>query len=60
MTEFIQQYAGSFAVGAVLLVIVAAIVVKMIRDKMAGKSSCGGDCSHCCGCGKHTDGRSSE
>lgn len=55
MAEFIQQYAGSVAVGAVVIIIVAAIVVKMVKDKRSGKSSCGGDCSQCHGgCGKHT------
>lgn len=40
-------------VGGVLAVIVALIIVWMIRDKKAGKSSCGGDCSHCHGaCGR--------
>ena len=28
------------------------IIWKMIKDKKAGKSSCGGDCAHCRGCGK--------
>lgn len=42
-------------VGAVVIIIVAAIVVGMIKDKRSGKSSCGGDCSHCHnGCGKQT------
>lgn len=54
MVEFIQQYAGSIAVGATVLVIVADIIVKMVKDKRSGKSGCGGDCSHCHCCGKHT------
>lgn len=54
MVEFIQQYAGSVAIGVTVLAIVAAIVVKMVKDKRSGKSSCGEDCSHCHGCGKRT------
>lgn len=29
---------------------VAAVVRVMIRDKKAGRSACGGDCSKCRGC----------
>lgn len=54
MTDFIQEYAGSIAVGAVVIIIVAAVVIGMIKDKRSGKSSCGGDCSRCHGCGKQT------
>ncbi len=52
MAEFIQQNAGSIAVGVMLLAVVAVIVIKMIRDKRAGKSSCGCGCEHCSGCAK--------
>ena len=41
---------GTVIVGAVIVVIVAVIVRSMIKDKKSGKSSCGGDCSHCRGC----------
>lgn len=51
MLDFVQQNAGSIAVGAMLLIVVAVIVLNMVRDKRAGKSSCGGDCAHCHGCG---------
>ena len=43
---------GTVIVGGVLAVIVGLLVWKMIKDKKAGKSSCGGDCAHCRGCGK--------
>lgn len=52
MADFIRQNAGSIIVGAILLAVVAMIVIKMIRDKQAGKSSCGCDCGNCGGCGK--------
>lgn len=43
---------GTVIVGSVLAVIVGLLIWKMIKDKKAGKSSCGGDCAHCRGCGK--------
>ena len=51
MLDFITNYGGSIAVGAVVLAIVALIIVKGIKDRRAGKSSCGCDCGSCgCGC----------
>lgn len=50
MVEFIQQYWGSILVGAGLLALVAFIIANAVRDKRAGKHSCGGDCAHCGGC----------
>ena len=38
---------GTVIVGSVLAVIVGLLIWKMIKDKKAGKSSCGGNCSHC-------------
>lgn len=43
---------GTVIVGGVLAIIVGLLVWKMVKDKKAGKSSCGGDCAHCRGCGK--------
>ena len=43
---------GTVIVGGVLAVIVGLLIWKMIKDKKAGKSSCGGYCAHCRGCGK--------
>ncbi len=41
---------GTVVVSVVLILIVGAIIRTMIKDKKNGKSSCGGDCSHCRGC----------
>lgn len=41
---------GTFIVGAVVLLAVAAAIKSIIKDKGSGKASCGGDCSHCKGC----------
>ncbi len=37
---------------AVLVLIVTLLIRGMIRDKKAGKSSCGGSCASCGACGK--------
>ena len=37
---------------AVLALIVTLLIRGMIRDKKAGKSSCGGSCASCGACGK--------
>ena len=50
MLEFIRENAGSIIVGGILLVMIAAAVVKIIRDKRAGKCNCG--CEGCSGCSK--------
>ena len=44
---------GTVLVLVIIAALAAAAVIKMIRDKKNGKSSCGGDCSSCggaCGC----------
>ncbi len=56
---------GTFAVLAVLIIIVGLIVYKMIKDKKSGKSSCscGGSCSGCGmagSCHKPRSGKSSD
>lgn len=38
---------GTFVVGLVLFLIVAAVIRKMYRDHKAGKNSCGGNCGSC-------------
>lgn len=38
---------GDFIVIAILAVIVGLVIRKMIKDKRAGKSSCGCDCGCC-------------
>jgi len=41
---------ATWLIGGALALIVAAVVVKMVRDKRAGKHSCSGDCGKCHGC----------
>ncbi len=45
---------ATWIVGGIVVLIVGAIVWKMIRDKRSGKGGCGGDCSHCHGCGSQS------
>ncbi|PWM68080.1 MAG: FeoB-associated Cys-rich membrane protein [Eubacteriales Family XIII. Incertae Sedis bacterium] len=41
------EFVGTAVVGVILAAAVILIVRKMIRDKKAGKSSCGCGCSSC-------------
>lgn len=53
MLTFFNQNLGTIIVGALLLVVVTLIIRSMIKDKKAGKSSCGGNCAGCgmnCSC----------
>ena len=41
---------GTIIVAGILVVIIAAILFCMRKDRKNGKGSCGGDCSKCKGC----------
>ena len=45
--DWIVQNIGSLLVGGVLLMIVGVVIYRMRKDKKAGKSSCGCNCSGC-------------
>ena len=49
MFAWIAKNIGTILICLVLILIVAAIIRSIMRDKKAGKSSCGGNCSHCGG-----------
>ncbi len=49
MFAWIAKNIGTILICLVLILIVAAIIRSIVRDKKAGKSSCGGNCSHCGG-----------
>lgn len=38
---------STFLILLVVVAVVGLIIWGMVKDKRAGKSSCGGDCSHC-------------
>ena len=56
MLEFLQNNRGSFAVGAVVLAVIVLIVMKLVRDKKAGRYTCGGNCGSCGACSGHCAG----
>lgn len=43
---------GTFIVAAILVIVVALVIWKMIKDHKKGKSACGCDCASCGGCEK--------
>ena len=47
MLDWIAANLGTILISLVLLVIVSLIVVHLLRQKKAGKSSCGANCAHC-------------
>ena len=47
MLAFIQENMGTIIVLAVLSVIVALVIVKMVSDRRKGQNSCGCGCSSC-------------
>lgn len=53
MLEFLQQNWGSLLVGAIVLAVVVLIVIKLVRDKKAGRYTCGGNCGSCGACSGH-------
>lgn len=47
MLAWIMENLATILISAVLVVIVAAVIAGMVRDKKKGKSSCGCGCSSC-------------
>ena len=47
MLDWFAANLGTILISLVLAVIVALIVVYLLRQKKAGKSSCGANCAHC-------------
>ncbi len=47
MTEWLSANAGTIIVIAILALVVFLVVRSMIRNKKAGRSSCGCGCSNC-------------
>lgn len=47
MLAWITENIGTILISAGLLLIVVLIIVKLVRDKKKGKSSCGCNCAHC-------------
>ena len=47
MTAWLTANMANIVITAILVIIVACIIRKMIRDKKRGISSCGSNCAHC-------------
>lgn len=47
MMTWIMENLGTVLVSAGLLLIVALVIVKLIRDRKKGKTACGCNCAHC-------------
>lgn len=47
MLEYLAQNFGYILVAGVLLLIVAAIILRMVRNRRAGKGGCGHGCAGC-------------
>lgn len=47
MIAWISENIATILICAVLLVIVAAVIAGIVRDKKNGKSSCGCGCANC-------------
>ena len=47
MFFWIAQNMGNIIVSLILILAVTGIILKLIKDKRAGRSSCGGNCAHC-------------
>lgn len=45
--EWLKNNAGTIVISILLAAVVILVIVKMIRDKKKGKSSCGCGCSGC-------------
>ncbi|MCM1113898.1 MAG: FeoB-associated Cys-rich membrane protein [Clostridium sp.] len=54
MITFLAKNIGTIIVLLIVAAVVIAVSVKMIKDKKAGKSACGGDCSKCHGGCSHS------
>ncbi len=57
MMTWFAANAGTILTLLVLALIVGLIIRGMIRDKKAGRSSCGNNCAHCAAAGTCHGGR---
>ena len=53
MISWLAANLATILVGLLLLVCVALVIRKLIRDRRAGRHACGCDCGGCSGCAMH-------
>ena len=55
MPEWLAANLGTIIITLVLATAVTLVIVKMVREKKQGKSSCGGNCASCgCSCCRYS------
>ena len=47
MLDWIRSNAGTIIVTMILALAVVLIIIKMVKDKKQGRTSCGHNCAHC-------------
>ena len=47
MIEFIAKYGGTILVSVIVVAVITAVAIKLLKDKKAGKTSCGCGCKNC-------------
>ena len=52
MAEWFMQNLGTVLVAVILIILVALVIRSLVKDKKAGKSTCGSNCAHCAMAGK--------
>ena len=62
MLDWIAANTANIIIIAILVAVVTVVIIKLVRDKKAGRSACGGKCSGCamggcCGSGGDAEQR---
>ncbi|WP_303823540.1 FeoB-associated Cys-rich membrane protein [Ruminococcus flavefaciens] len=52
MLAWLSENLGTIIVSLILIAVVSTVIVKMVKDKKQGKSSCGCGCENCAMHGK--------
>ncbi len=52
MTDWLAANYGTILVLLAVILVVALVIRGMVKDRRAGRSSCGKNCSHCAMAGK--------
>ena len=47
LLNFLADHWGSILIGVLVAAVVVFILVKLVKDKRRGKTSCGCGCDHC-------------